>query len=188
MANKKTVKKDDESIKEVKIDTIETQNIEKPAEEQIVEQTQVDVQEQVVEQEQVEEKQAEEQQVEKVEEQVVQQVEQTETKEEAIEVVEERPVRKNGAKEPYVTLHRYAVGEKVWVASFEKNRDSNGYTRIVNSFRFTPVEGEIERIVITDKVRYKLKNKAGSNYDEEDVCDSYEDAMELCNFKNKKSN
>ena len=188
MANKKTVKKDDESIKEVKIDTIETQNIENPAKEHVVEQTQVDVQEQIVEQEQVEEKQVEEQQVEQAEEQVVQQVEQTETKEEAIEEVEKRPVRKNEAKEPYVTLHRYAVGEKVWVASFEKNRDSNGYTRIVNSFRFTPVEGEIERIVITDKVRYKLKNKAGSNYDEEDVCDSYEDAMELCNFKNKKSN
>ena len=48
MANKKTVKKDDESIKEVKIDTIETQNIENPVEEQIVEQTQVDVQEQSV--------------------------------------------------------------------------------------------------------------------------------------------
>lgn len=87
-------------------------------------------------------------------------------------------------KEPHITLHNYTVGDEVWVASFEKSRDSSGYTRIVNSYRFMPVKGVVERIVITDKVRYKLVHKAGSNYDEEDVCSTYEEALALSNKKN----
>lgn len=88
--------------------------------------------------------------------------------------------------EPHVTVHKFAPNEKVFVADFCQNRDTQGYTKIVNSFRFSPKAGEIERVIITDKVQYKLKNRAGSLFDEEDVCHTEEEAEKLCEIKNRR--
>lgn len=84
------------------------------------------------------------------------------------------------------TNHNYAPGDKVWVAKFDKERDSKGFSKLINSYRFIPTQGEIERIIITDKVRYKLKNVAGSNIDEEDVCWTEKECMTLCAKKNER--
>lgn len=84
------------------------------------------------------------------------------------------------------TQHKYAPGDKVWVAKFTQERDSKGFSQLINSFRFSPMQGEIEKIMITDKVRYKLKNVAGSNIDEEDVCWTQQECVELCKKKNSR--
>lgn len=90
------------------------------------------------------------------------------------------------AHAPHVTKHNFAAGEEVYVAEFRQVRDSNGYTMVVNNFRFVPMKGEIERVILTDKVQYKLKGKAGSLYDEEDVCFTEKEAQTLCDKKNSR--
>lgn len=87
------------------------------------------------------------------------------------------------------TGHKFAPNEKVYVAEFCKVRDTQGFTKLVNSFRFYPQEGIIERVILTEtpiKVQYKLKNKAGSLFDEEDVCHTIEEAQKLCEYKNRR--
>ena len=88
------------------------------------------------------------------------------------------------------TEHRYDPEEEVFVAEFKQNRDSTGFTKIENQFRFTPVKAIIERVVITIEsgkkvVRYKIRGKAASLFDEEDVCRTEEEARLLCEEKNK---
>lgn len=89
-----------------------------------------------------------------------------------------------------VTNHRFDPEDKVWVAEFRNVRDNAGFTKIENQFRFAPLEAVIEKVIITMEsgvktVRYKLKNKAGSMYDEEDVCVTYDEVVELCDARNK---
>ena len=88
------------------------------------------------------------------------------------------------------TEHKFDPDEAVFVAEFKNNRDNVGYTKIENQYRFTPLKAVIERVIITMEsgskvVRYKLKGKAGSLYDEEDVCRTEEEAKLLCEEKNK---
>lgn len=88
------------------------------------------------------------------------------------------------------TKHRFDPGDPVFVADFRNIRDNAGYTKIENQFRFAPLQGEIERVIITREsgvkvVQYKLKNKAGSLYDEEDVCATLDEAETICKEKNR---
>lgn len=87
------------------------------------------------------------------------------------------------------TEHKFAPNEKVYVAEFGQKRDSEGFTKLVNSYKFYPRAGEIERVILTEdpiKVQYKLKNRAGSLFDEEDVCHTEEEAQRLCEYKNRR--
>lgn len=88
------------------------------------------------------------------------------------------------------TNHKFDPEDKVWVSEFKNIRDNAGFTKIENQFRFAPTEAEIEKVIITVEsgvkvVRYKLKGKTGSMFDEEDVCLTYEEAVQLCNSRNK---
>lgn len=87
------------------------------------------------------------------------------------------------------TEHKFAPNDKVYVAEFGQKRDSEGFTKLVNSYKFYPRAGEIERVILTEdpiKVQYKLKNRAGSLFDEEDVCHTEEEAQRLCEYKNRR--
>lgn len=89
----------------------------------------------------------------------------------------------------YKTEHKFAPNDKVFVAEFGQKRDSEGYTKLINSYKFYPRQGEIERVILTEdpiKVQYKLKNRAGSLFDEEDVCHTEEEAERLCEIKNRR--
>ena len=97
--------------------------------------------------------------------------------------VVEEPVKKV-KHTPHVTKHNFATGEEVYVAEFTQVRDSDGFTMVINNYRFVPTKGVIDKVIITDKVQYKLKGKAGSLYDEEDVCYDIEEAEKLCRNKN----
>lgn len=88
------------------------------------------------------------------------------------------------------TKHRYDPGETVYVAEFKNVRENVGYTKIENQYKFVPTEEQIEKVIITVEsgvkvIRYKMKNKAGSLFDEEDVCNTMEDAAKLCEIRNK---
>lgn len=152
------------------------------------------VTEEKVEDVKVEETKVEDKKTEEKEEKKTQPSAKTETKKEEPKKEEKKPevVKaeeiKDGRHGVLTTKHNFAPGDKVWVAGFEKNRDTAGFTRLVNSFRFIPVAGEIEKIMITDKVRYKFKNVAGSNYDEEDIRWTEKEAKELCDKKNNRYN
>lgn len=115
-----------------------------------------------------------------------------ETKEEVNTHAEEELYTIELEKDPskqYTTEHKFAPNDHVFVAEFGQKRDSEGFTRLVNSYKFYPREGEIERVILTEhpiKVQYKLKNRAGSLFDEEDVCYTEEDAKRLCEYKNRR--
>lgn len=88
------------------------------------------------------------------------------------------------------TKHRYDPCEQVYVAEFRNVRENKGYTKIENQYKFVPTEEKIEKVIITIEsgskvIRYKMKNKAGSLFDEEDVCATYKDAVKLCDERNK---
>lgn len=89
-------------------------------------------------------------------------------------------------RKPYKTEHKFAMGDRVWVCDFSNKRGNGKFSQVVNEYQFNPKEGEIERVIITDRIQYKLKNKSGSLYDEEDVCYTEKQAMKLCDKKNRR--
>ena len=91
---------------------------------------------------------------------------------------------KKEQRKPHITVHNFVRGDKVFVVYFGEVRDSKGFTKLINSYRRYPLAAEIESVIITDKVRYKLVGKAGSLVDEEDVCYTEEEAIALCKKKN----
>lgn len=114
----------------------------------------------------------------------------TKLEDKEVETIEEPKKLETKTFEMKETKHRFDPDDKVFVSDFRNMRDDKGYTKIANQFRFAPLEGEIERVVITKVgdtkiIQYKLKNKAGSLYDEEDVCATVEEAEELCKEKNR---
>lgn len=131
-----------------------------------------------------------EQENEEKQEKVEEKTEETKLEDKEIEKIEEPEKIKPKTYECKETKHRFDPADKVFVADFRNVRDDKGYVKIQNQYRFAPLEGEIEKVIITREsdekiVQYKLKNKAGSLYDEEDVCATYEEAEELCKEKNR---
>ena len=105
-------------------------------------------------------------------------------------MIEEKTTVVPAAPTKHRTEHKFDPEETVYVAEFKNNRDNVGYTKIENQYRFTPIKAVIERVIITIEsgvkvVRYKIRGKAGSLYDEEDVCRTEEEAVLLCEEKNK---
>lgn len=122
----------------------------------------------------------------KVEEPVIEEVIPEEKLDEVI-IVKQRITNKI----KHQTAHNFEPDDVVYVAEFKNVRETMGYTRLENQFKFVPVSGEIEKIFITKEsgvkcVRYKLKNKAGSMFDEEDVCSTIDECIELCDLKNRR--
>lgn len=116
--------------------------------------------------------------------------EESETKEDVEIPVLELELEKGVIKhKPHKTEHLFAPNDHVFVAEFGQKRESDGFSKLINSYKFYPREGEIERVILTEnpiKVQYKLKNRAGSLFDEEDVCFTEEDAQKLCDLKNRR--
>lgn len=116
--------------------------------------------------------------------------EETETKEDVEIPVLELELEKSVINhKPHKTEHLFAPNDRVFVAEFGQKRESDGFSKLINSYKFYPREGEIERVILTEnpiKVQYKLKNRAGSLFDEEDVCFTEEDAQKLCDLKNRR--
>jgi len=106
-------------------------------------------------------------------------------------VVEQKKTVKEAAVNEFkTTKHKFDPEDSVWVADFRNVRDNAGYTKIENQYRFAPIEAVVEKVIITMEsgiktIHYKLKNKAGSMYDEEDVCLTYEEAIKICEERNK---
>lgn len=104
--------------------------------------------------------------------------------------VEEQPVETQDDKkqevthEINITKHKFKMNDNVWVPEFSNTRRSGDFAQVVNSFQFNPRNGDVERVMITDKIQYKIKGKAGSLYDEEDVCWTEEEVKALCDKKN----
>ena len=105
-------------------------------------------------------------------------------------VEEKNKVNTVASSNKHRTEHRFDPEEEVFVAEYRQNRDSQGYTKIENQFRFTPLKAVVDRVIITSEsgkktVRYKMRGKAASLFDEDDVCKTEEEAIKLCEERNK---